>query len=172
MLKYSSWKYSEANHTTIVEGLQNGQFCNQLFANEQVSWSKGSKYFNIAKAQPREYLNQTNNAGEPQRQIVFKKLSASVSHADWCFETSRCKWWKLSLWQPVSLKYCRSERLCGKPWSELKILLSEYCFAVSWSSWALTLLPSCCLYAKTILMAETWLNQANSIRIPMPLRSC
>ena len=41
-------------YSTTVEGLQNGQFCNQLSVNEQVSSSKGLKHFNIAKAQPRE----------------------------------------------------------------------------------------------------------------------
>ena len=30
--------------------------------------------------------------------IVFKKLSKSVSCADRCFETSRCKWRNLSFW--------------------------------------------------------------------------
>ena len=50
-----------------------------------------------------------------------------------------------------------------KLWSELKILLSEYCFAVAWSSWALTLLPSCCLFAKKNFDGRNVINQIPSV---------
>ena len=56
--------------------------CTQVLEDYQTLWLASIIFL---------YRKQKNNAGEPQRLIVFKDLSTSASHADRCFETSRCK---------------------------------------------------------------------------------
>ena len=51
-----------------------------------------------------------------------------------------------------------------KLWSELKVLVSDWCFAIAWSNWALSLLPSCFLFTKKNFDGRNVINKANSIR--------